>query len=70
MEEDETDDDISQSKDSKDIFEDCQDIDKDEEMKVKIYVFARTDRQKEDWYVLLTGYQFEFLLISQYTRIL
>ncbi|XP_001604067.1 testis-expressed protein 2 [Nasonia vitripennis] len=48
MEEDETDDDFSQSRD---IFEDCRDEDvNEEEMRVKIYIFARTDRQKEDWF--------------------
>lgn len=49
MEEEETDEDISQSKDSKDIYEDCQDEDEDGEFKLKLYIFARTDRQKEDW---------------------
>ncbi|KAK0168955.1 hypothetical protein PV327_002711 [Microctonus hyperodae] len=47
-EEDETDDDLSASKDTKDIFEDCRDD--DEESRFKIYIFGRTDRQKEDWY--------------------
>ncbi|XP_058797231.1 testis-expressed protein 2 [Phymastichus coffea] len=50
MEEEETDDDLSQSKDSKDIYEDCQDEDENEEFKLKLYLFARTDRQKEDWF--------------------
>lgn len=51
LEEEETDEDTSQSRDSKDVFEDCHDED-DDEMKVKMYIFARTDRQKEDWYVI------------------
>ncbi|XP_011496764.1 PREDICTED: testis-expressed sequence 2 protein [Ceratosolen solmsi marchali] len=50
LEEEETDDEHSQSKDSKDIFEDCQDDYESEDMKVKLYVFARTDRQKEEWF--------------------
>ena len=53
--EDDDDDDFSQSKDSKDVFADCRggddddDDDDDQKSKFKIYVFARTDRQKEDW---------------------
>ncbi|KAL7297907.1 hypothetical protein TKK_0008927 [Trichogramma kaykai] len=47
LEEDETDEDISNSKD---VFEDCQDDASDEGTKIKLYLFARTDRQKEDWY--------------------
>ena len=47
MEEDETDDEISQSRDSKDIFEDCRDD--EEDLITKLFLFARTDRQKEDW---------------------
>jgi hypothetical protein len=54
MEEEETDDELSQSKDSKDIFEDCQDDDDSENMKVKLFIFARTDRQKEEWYRFLS----------------
>lgn len=46
-EEDETDDDISKSsKDPKDVFEDCSEEDG---LKSNMYIFARTDRQKEDW---------------------
>lgn len=46
-EEDETDEDLSKdSKDVKDLFEDCSD---DDGSKSKMYIFARTDRQKEDW---------------------
>ena len=46
MEEEETDEDISHSKD---IFEDCLDDGSDENVKMKMFIFARTDRQKEDW---------------------
>ncbi|KAJ8683283.1 hypothetical protein QAD02_019075 [Eretmocerus hayati] len=49
VEEEETDDDLSQSKD-RDIYEDCRDETDDEETKMKMYIFARTDRQKEDWF--------------------
>ncbi|XP_015124219.1 testis-expressed protein 2 [Diachasma alloeum] len=48
VEEDETDEDISLSKDVKDVFEDCQD--EEDEARFKVFVFGRTDRQKEDWY--------------------
>ncbi|XP_014206011.1 testis-expressed protein 2 [Copidosoma floridanum] len=48
IEEEETDEDVSQSKDARDIFEDCQDD--NEEAQLKLYIFARTDRQKEDWF--------------------
>lgn len=45
--EDEDDDDLSQSKSISSIYEDCRD---DEEItKCKLYVFARADREKEDW---------------------
>lgn len=45
--EDEDDDDLSQSKSIRSIYEDCHD---DEQItKCKLYVFARTDREKEDW---------------------
>ena len=47
MEEDETDDDLSQMKDIRDVFEDSRE--EIEDVKHKIFVFARTDRQKEDW---------------------
>lgn len=47
VEEEETDDDLSQSKDLREEFSDCQD--ESEEVKFKMYIFARTDRQKEDW---------------------
>lgn len=47
-EEDETDDDLSLCRDGKDIFEDCRDI--DDEPLTKLFIFARTDRQKEEWY--------------------
>lgn len=50
IEGDETDDDLSFTKDTKDIFEDCRDDDDDdEEPQSKIFIFGRTDRQKEDW---------------------
>ncbi|XP_008560812.1 testis-expressed protein 2 [Microplitis demolitor] len=48
VEEDETDDDLSFSKDTKDVFEDCQDD--VEDLRSKLFFFGRTDRQKEDWY--------------------
>ncbi|XP_034939124.1 testis-expressed protein 2 [Chelonus insularis] len=61
LEEDETDEDTSLSKDSKDVYEDCRDEDDDDEenLRIKIFIFGRTDRQKEDWYrrlVLATRY--------------
>lgn len=44
---DDNDIDSSASKDLKDIFEDCED---DEDIaRSKIFIFGRTDRQKEDW---------------------
>lgn len=47
IDEDEDDDDLSQSKSVRSIYEDCRD---DEEItKCKLYVFARADREKEDW---------------------
>lgn len=47
IDEDDDDDDISQSKSVRSIYEDCRD---DEEItKCKLYMFARTDREKEDW---------------------
>ncbi|KAH0540968.1 testis-expressed protein 2 [Cotesia glomerata] len=48
VEEDETDDDLSFSKDTKDVFEDCHDD--VEDLRSKLFFFGRTDRQKEDWY--------------------
>lgn len=47
-EEEETDDDLSQSKEMKDVFEESKE--EFEDVKHKIFIFARTDRQKEDWY--------------------
>lgn len=47
IDEDEDEDDLSQSKSLRSIYEDCRD---DEEItKCKLYVFARADREKEDW---------------------
>lgn len=47
VDEDEDEDDLSQSKSLRSIYEDCRD---DEEItKYKMYVFARADREKEDW---------------------
>ncbi|XP_046734747.1 testis-expressed protein 2 isoform X1 [Diprion similis] len=47
-EEDETDEDLSKdSKEAKDGFEDCTD---ESGQRSKMYIFARTDRQKEDWF--------------------
>lgn len=46
-EEEETDDELSQSKETKDVFEDSKE---EFEEKCKIFIFARTDRQKEDWF--------------------
>lgn len=51
MEEEETDDDLSQSKDINDVFEDSRE--EIEDVKHKIFVFARTDRQKEDWWAII-----------------
>lgn len=41
------DDDDDTTKDSNDIFEDCED--EDDCARLKIFIFGRTDRQKEDW---------------------
>lgn len=47
VDENEDEDDLSQSKSLRSIYEDCHD---DEEItKCKLYVFARADREKEDW---------------------
>ncbi|XP_011648050.1 testis-expressed protein 2 [Pogonomyrmex barbatus] len=48
IDEDEDDDDISQSKSIRSIYEDCRD--NEEVTKCKLYVFARADREKEDWF--------------------
>ncbi|XP_066589393.1 testis-expressed protein 2 [Prorops nasuta] len=48
-EEEETDDDISQAKSTKDASDDSRE-DTDEDSTSKLYIFARTDREKEDWY--------------------
>lgn len=47
IDEDEDDDDFSQSKSLRSIYEDCRD--NEEVTKCKLYVFARADREKEDW---------------------
>lgn len=47
IDEDEDDDDISQSKSIRSIYEDCRD--NEEVTKCKLYMFARADREKEDW---------------------
>lgn len=47
IDEDDDDDDLSQSKSIRSIYEDCRD--NDEDTKCKLYVFARADREKEDW---------------------
>lgn len=47
IDEDEDDDDLSQSKSLRSIYEDCRD--NEEVTKYKLYVFARADREKEDW---------------------
>lgn len=47
LDEDEDDDDLSQSKSIRSIYEDCRD--NEEVTKCKLYVFARADREKEDW---------------------
>lgn len=47
IDEDEDDDDLSQSKSLRSIYEDCRD--NEEGTKCKLYVFARADREKEDW---------------------
>lgn len=48
IDEDEDDDDLSQSKSLRSIYEDCRD--NEEITKSKLYVFARADREKEDWF--------------------
>lgn len=45
FDEDEDDEDLSQSKSIRSVYEDC----RDNEEKCKLYVFARADREKEDW---------------------
>lgn len=45
--EDEDDDDLSQSKSIRSVYEDCRD--EEEITKWRLYVFARADREKEDW---------------------
>ncbi|XP_044008586.1 testis-expressed protein 2 [Aphidius gifuensis] len=45
-------DDDDTTKDLNDIFEDCED--EDDCARLKIFIFGRTDRQKEDWYRRLT----------------
>lgn len=47
IDEDEDDDDLSQSKSIRSIYEDCRD--NEEITKCKLYIFARADREKEDW---------------------
>lgn len=47
IDEDEDEDDLSQSKSLRSIYEDCRD--NEEVTKCKLYVFARADREKEDW---------------------
>lgn len=47
IDEDEEDDDFSQSKSLRSIYEDCRD--NEEVTKCRLYVFARADREKEDW---------------------
>ncbi|XP_077254971.1 testis-expressed protein 2 [Temnothorax americanus] len=53
IDEDEDDDDLSQSKSIRSIYEDCRD--NEEANKCKLYVFARADREKEDWFRRLTS---------------
>lgn len=53
IDEDEDDDDLSQSKSLRSIYEDCRD--NEEVTKYKLYVFARADREKEDWFRRLTS---------------
>ncbi|KYM97883.1 PREDICTED: testis-expressed sequence 2 protein [Cyphomyrmex costatus] len=48
IDDDEDDDDFSQSKSIRSIYEDCRD--NEETSKCKLYVFARADREKEDWF--------------------
>ncbi|XP_015588612.1 testis-expressed protein 2 [Cephus cinctus] len=47
VEEEETDEDLSQSRDTKDVFEDCNE---DMNEQCRLFVFARTDREKEVWF--------------------
>lgn len=47
LDEDEDEDDLSQSKSLRSIYEDCRD--NEEATKCKLYMFARADREKEDW---------------------
>lgn len=47
IDEDEDDEDLSQSKSIRSVYEDCRD--NEEISKCKLYVFARADREKEDW---------------------
>ncbi|XP_011883282.1 PREDICTED: testis-expressed sequence 2 protein [Vollenhovia emeryi] len=56
VDEDEDDDDLSQSKSIRSIYEDCRD--NEEAAKCKLYVFARADREKEDWFRRLTSAAF------------
>lgn len=46
IDEDEDDDDLSLSRSLRSTYEDCRD---DETNKCKLYLFARADREKEDW---------------------
>lgn len=48
IDEDDDDDDFSQSKSIRSIYEDCRD--NEEATKCRLYVFARADREKEDWF--------------------
>ncbi|KAG5345112.1 TEX2 protein, partial [Acromyrmex charruanus] len=48
IDDDEDDDDFSQSKSLRSIYEDCRD--NEEITKCKLYMFARADREKEDWF--------------------
>ncbi|XP_012214701.1 testis-expressed protein 2 [Linepithema humile] len=54
--EDEDDDDLSQSKSIRSVYEDCRD--EEEITKCRLYVFARADREKEDWFRKLTSAAF------------
>ncbi|XP_012271878.1 testis-expressed protein 2 [Orussus abietinus] len=49
LEEEETDEDLSQSRDHREVFRDI-DEDEEEDREMKMFIFARADRQKEDWY--------------------
>lgn len=53
IDEDEDDEDLSQSKSIRSVYEDCRD--NEEISKCKLYVFARADREKEDWFRRLTS---------------